>query len=210
MKKKYFTEEERKLARCADNKKWYNKIKDDRKRDRIIYKLENKDKLDHKRIEKAIKSKERKEANRKEYLERNKDKIKIQRKERYLKTKEHYIVNNNKRKKEREQTEPLYKLSNNVRRNIRRSFSRNNTVKFRKVLKSEQLLGCSILDFTKYLLSKCPEGTTPSDFHQFGYHLDHIIPIASAKTQEEIEKLCHYTNYQPLWWRDNIIKSNKI
>ncbi len=147
---------------------------------------------------------------RREYLGKNDNKIKLQRRERYLKNKEHYIKNNNNRKKEREKMEPLYKLCNNIRRNIRRSFSRNNSVKFRKVLKSEQLLGCSIIEFTNYLLSKCPSGTTVSDFHQFGYHIDHIIPISVAKTQEEVEKLCHYSNYQPLWWRDNIIKSNKI
>lgn len=147
---------------------------------------------------------------RKEYLEKNKDKIKAQRRKNYLKNKEHYIKNNNARKKEREKTEPLYKFSNNIRRNIRRTFSRNNSYKFRKILKSEKLLGCSILEFAEYLLSKCPEGTTPSDFNQFGYHIDHKIPISSANTQEEVEKLCHYTNCQPLWWWDNIIKSNKI
>lgn len=147
---------------------------------------------------------------RKVYNEINKEVIKQKRRELYLKNKEHYIKNNNARKKERELTDPLYKFMSNVRRNIRRSFSRNNSVKFKKVLKTENILGCSILEFTNYLLNKCPEGTTFSDFHQFGYHLDHIIPISTAISQEEVEKLCHYTNYQPLWWKDNIIKSNKI
>ena len=43
-----------------------------------------------------------------------------------------------------------------------------------------------------------------------GWHLDHIIPLSTAKTKEEVIALSHYTNFQPLWWRDNICKSNKI
>jgi hypothetical protein len=41
------------------------------------------------------------------------------------------------------------------------------------------------------------------------WHLDHIKPIALAKSEEEIIKLNHYTNFQPLWVYDNILKSSK-
>ena len=43
-----------------------------------------------------------------------------------------------------------------------------------------------------------------------GWHVDHIIPLSSAKNENEIYELCHYTNLQPLWGTDNIKKSNKI
>jgi hypothetical protein len=42
------------------------------------------------------------------------------------------------------------------------------------------------------------------------WHLDHIIPLSSAKTEEELYKLCHYTNLQPLWAVENMKKGNKI
>jgi hypothetical protein len=42
------------------------------------------------------------------------------------------------------------------------------------------------------------------------WHIDHIIPISSGKTEDEVLKLCHYTNLQPLWKEDNLKKSDKI
>ena len=38
---------------------------------------------------------------------------------------------------------------------------------------------------------------------------DHIKPISLAATKEEIRALHHYTNYQPLLWRDNLVKGTR-
>ena len=43
-----------------------------------------------------------------------------------------------------------------------------------------------------------------------GWHIDHRIPLDSAKTYEDIERLIHYTNLQPMWAIENLKKSNKI
>jgi len=45
---------------------------------------------------------------------------------------------------------------------------------------------------------------------KFGWHIDHIIPLSSAKTDEEVFKLCHYKNLQPLWAFENLSKGDKI
>jgi hypothetical protein len=48
-------------------------------------------------------------------------------------------------------------------------------------------------------------------FNNYGeWHIDHIIPLCSASNDNELEKLFHYSNCQPLWAIDNIKKSNKI
>lgn len=43
----------------------------------------------------------------------------------------------------------------------------------------------------------------------FLWELDHITPLSKAKTEEEVLKLAHYLNIQPLWILDNRSKGNK-
>lgn len=103
--------------------------------------------------------------------------------------------------------DPVYKFSRDIRSLIGGSFRRRGSI---KPIKTEQVLGCSIEEFKNYIISKCPEGVTLENFSRYGYHIDHIIPLASANSEEEILKLCHYTNLQPLWCKENLIKSDKI
>jgi hypothetical protein len=42
------------------------------------------------------------------------------------------------------------------------------------------------------------------------WHIDHIIPISSAKTSEAIIILSNYKNLQPMWAEDNLKKSNNL
>jgi hypothetical protein len=42
------------------------------------------------------------------------------------------------------------------------------------------------------------------------WHIDHIMPLSSAQTTEEFNKLCHYSNLQPLWAHENLSKGNRI
>ena len=42
------------------------------------------------------------------------------------------------------------------------------------------------------------------------WHIDHVIPLAHAKTENEIILLNHYLNLQPLWANDNLTKGFKL
>ena len=41
-------------------------------------------------------------------------------------------------------------------------------------------------------------------------HIDHVIPLAAAHTEEDVKKLCHYTNLQLLKEKDNLYKGANV
>lgn len=69
-------------------------------------------------------------------------------------------------------------------------------------------VGCDPEFLCKYIESKFKPGMDWNNRHL--WHIDHRIPLSSAKTVEELLKLNHYTNLQPLWAEDNLKKSNKL
>jgi hypothetical protein len=73
---------------------------------------------------------------------------------------------------------------------------------------TEKLLGSDFNTVKTHIENKFTEGMNWKN--QGKWHIDHIIPLSSAKTKDELISLCHYLNLQPLWALDNILKSNKI
>ena len=72
------------------------------------------------------------------------------------------------------------------------------------------IVGCSPRFLKEYLEKKFIEGMSWDNYGLYGWHIDHIIPLSSVNTEEEIYKLCHYTNLQPLWATDNLKKGSKL
>ena len=72
-----------------------------------------------------------------------------------------------------------------------------------------EILGCSFQEFKLHLESQFDEWMNWENQGTY-WHMDHIIPISSAQTEEDVWRLNHYTNFQPLYWEDNLKKSNKI
>ena len=110
-------------------------------------------------------------------------------------------------RKNRMNTDPIFKIKCNTRSLLYNAFNRACKGKYKKSLPTETMLCCSMDFFTKYIESKFLDGMT---FDNYGlWHLDHIKPIANCNNLEDIIKYNHYTNFQPLWAKDNILKSNK-
>ena len=102
-------------------------------------------------------------------------------------------------------TDPLFAFKDRVRNTINKCLSRAG---YTKRSKSLDILGCSWDDFYKHIESQFTDGMDWNSRGFNGWHLDHIVPLASATTEEEIIKLNHYTNLQPLWAKDNMEKSD--
>jgi len=73
-------------------------------------------------------------------------------------------------------------------------------------------LGCSIAEFKVYLESKFEDGMSWDNKGKGGWHIDHIVPLSAfdLTDREQVKEACHYTNLQPLWEVDNLIKGNNI
>ena len=113
----------------------------------------------------------------------------------------------------RRKSDPIYKLSGDMRLRIKRFLKIN---KMAKTNTTFNMVGCTPKFLKKnlenqfYLHPKTNEPMTWKNHGIRGWHIDHVTPLDSAKTPEQLEKLCHYTNLQPLWFEENIKKSNKI
>jgi hypothetical protein len=113
-------------------------------------------------------------------------------------------------KRNKIKTDNLFKLKINISSSIKKCI-------VRKSKKTNEILGCSY-DFLKsYLESKFEPWMTWDNYGLYtgetniGWDIDHIIPLSSAKTEEEIVKLNHYTNLQPLCsYINRYIKKDKI
>jgi len=80
--------------------------------------------------------------------------------------------------------------------------------KIHKDNKTLDLVGLSLNELKEHLQSQFKEDMSWENYGS--WHIDHIIPLSSAKNIEEINKLCHYSNLQPLWASENLSKGNKI
>ena len=147
----------------------------------------------------------------KEYREINSKKIKTYAKE-YRKTNLSKIREHNKKIRN---TNPLIKLIDNTRRNLRYGFTSNG---FKKNNKTVDILGCSFDEFKIYLESKFESWMTWDNYGNpkdgicelnKTWDIDHIEPISNAKTIADVIRLNHHTNLQPLCsYTNRFIKRN--
>ena len=112
----------------------------------------------------------------------------------------------NERVRDRYTTDPLFALKCRLRSRVYSALKRKG---FRKNTKTAIMLGCTYEDFKAYTEARLPLGMTWELFLTQG-HLDHIVPLDAADTEEDVYALNHYTNLRPMWGPDNISKSDTL
>ena len=150
----------------------------------------------------------------KEYYNNNKEKISEKNKILYYNNIEFYSNKNRNYRKQRLANDPLFKLRYVIKGTIRDAFR---STSFQKKNTTLEILGCSIIQFEKYLESKFEPWMNWENRGlyngepNYGWDIDHFVPLSSAKTEEDLIKLNHYTNLQPLCSKVNrYIKKNII
>ena len=193
------------------NKDKYNKLK----KDKIAnMSLEERQEMYRKKYALLDKTKKKKED--KEYAKKNKEKLND--------IKKKWAENNPEKKKEsnrkyhiKKLENPLYKLKHYTSNTIRRALKNNG---YSKKSRTYEILGCSYIEFKNYIESQFADWM---NWDNYGnpkdgllkpnktWDIDHKIPLSSAKTEEDIIRLNHYSNLQPLCsYNNRFIKKDTI
>ena len=103
------------------------------------------------------------------------------------------------------------KLPHALRHRVREALKRHGVS---KSTTTAELVGCSADFMRQHIEQQWSEGMTWNSHGQGEgtWQIDHIRPLASFDlTDPEQQKVAfHYTNQQPLWWRENLEKSDLL
>jgi len=194
MGKKYKTEEERKEARRVYMKK---------------YRQENKEKISQQKKEYREGNKEKLKEYKKKYRQENKEKIKEweeKNKEKRKEYKKKYRQENKEKLKEyqkkyKTETDKLYRVKYKIRSLVSKGIKKVNT---NGNTDGEKILGCSFKELREYIESQWEDWMTWDNYGLYngcggyGWDIDHIKPLSLCESEEDVYKLNHYTNLQPL------------
>ena len=144
----------------------------------------------------------------------NKEKVKQRTKNYRLLNKNKVNIYKNAWRRKKLKTDINFAIQSKLRSRICTALKRQNSFSTSTVTK---LLGCNIAEVRLYLESKfypnpdTKESMTWENHGMHGWHVDHMQPCCSFNfsKEEEQRKCFHYTNLQPLWYKEHNIKSIK-
>jgi hypothetical protein len=196
-----------------DNRDVINKKRsDDYYRNHEYYLIKDRERIKNEREKRKLSSKNYAKLNsekikeyRKKYYQKNKNKI-IKKSTEWCKTnKEKCLKNISKRLIERKKEDILFKLKTKLKTDIYISLKRQKRNK-----RIDEILGITIFEFKEYIEKQFENWMSWENWGLLTWHIDHIIPLSSAKDIDELYKLWHYTNMRPLSASENLKKSNKL
>lgn len=130
-----------------------------------------------------------------QYAVDNADYIKKKRAKHFQENKERW----NQYGKDRAKVDPVYRMKVHVRKILIKALNGHSKSK-----STQEIIGCSYEELRLYIESQFEpwmnwdnKGLYNGTFN-YGWDVDHIIPLCSADSPEKILSLNHYTNLQPL------------
>lgn len=169
---------------------------------------ENKEALKEYKRQYYLKNKESIVAKKSEYYEKTKDIAIARSRKHYRENKESIVIKKREYDKRRRESNPVFKLVCNMRSRI---YKYCRAMSLNKKFKTFDALGLTQDEFKTYIESHFVDGMTWDNYgHGEGkWSIDHTKPLCTAKTEEEVFTLNHYTNLRPMWWFDNLAKGGK-
>ena len=188
--KKYYQEHQDHLKEYskqfrANNKEYYTKYNKQ-------YKQEHKDEISDYNKQYNVLNNDAIKQYKKEYHKANRDK------------ENEYAKAHN---KTRRANDPYYKLKVQLRHLIYHSLERKG---YSKDTSTFKIIGTDYNTFYNHLLETYKNNYGCEWDGKTKVHIDHITPLATATTEQEIIKLCNYKNLQLLKEQDNLLKGDKL
>ena len=109
------------------------------------------------------------------------------------------------KKYQRLREDPVFAMSWRFRGLMSSALRKRNFV---KKSSSSSVIGLPWKEFAEYIESRFLPGMSWNNRDQ--WHLDHIVPQALAKTEQDVIDLNHYSNLRPLWAEANIAKGDSM
>lgn len=187
------------------SKEYYYENKEQYKKRAKEYRKRNYDILAKKQHQRYLIDKENILLKQKQYYQKHKE-------ERQNYWKEYRAKKENKEKinnyiKHKKENDKLFLYTNRIRRLIKISISK---MGYTKKSKTYKILGADFKTVFNHLLQTYKYNYDVDYDFKEKVHIDHIIPISTAKNENDINKLNHYTNLQLLKEKDNLEKGNKL
>jgi hypothetical protein len=188
----------------AYNKEYYQKNKEKIKNQTHLYIEQNRERKAQADKLYREQHKEKKAQTDKAYQKQNREKIKQQQKDWYSANKHKVHAYQIKYRVERSQTDCLFKLKIALRMSLHKVFER---IKQSKPADTLTLLGCTWEEAKAHFESLFQEGMSWENHGE--WHIDHIRPVSSFGI-DELHLINVISNLQPLWAKDNLIKSDRF
>jgi hypothetical protein len=151
------------------------------------------------------KTKKIRQIQKKQYREKNKEVLLDKKKKYYTDNKEKIKKYKKKWETDKRKNDTLFKLKQILRHRVYIFLKRKKLSKKNKTL---DMVGCTPEFLKEYLENKFQPNMSWENYGD--WHIDHIIPLNESQNENDLYKLCHYTNLQPLWAKDNLSKGCKI